>query len=820
DPNTIYVGTPAGGLWRTTNGGTSWSAVSTFIPSLGISGIVVSWADPNTLYILTGDGDGTLPANNGLVYLAGYLRLSAGVLVSHDAGVTWEETGQLAATDFVGYQLAQSPTNSNVLIAATSEGIYRTTNGGSTWVLERSGKHFDVAFKPGSGTTVYASGPGSFVYSTDSGNNWNTGATFDVALCAGGRVELAVTPDAPAKVYLFAGPATNGELNFCGFYVSTNSGVSFTRLTNSPNVLGDESGSSGDQSDYDMGVTVKPTDDLRVLVCGLVTYRSTNGGSSFSYATTYRESGGNYIHPDCHDVAYNPLNNYVYAATDGGFYRSTDDGVNWTNLMAGINTAQFYHIDDYDANSNAILGGCQDNGVKYRTTNTSNFSQVYCCDGADGAIDYTNQAVGYNVVNKGIKRYDDFTTTAPFTVTSSNFFPNLELNTSDPDIMYFSFSDIKKYVRSTNTITTIGSSQRGAWALKTCPSNSSRIYAAGGTAYYSSTGSMYTSSDAGSTWSTISGNTGFPSSYPRISDIGVRPNNSPQVYATFSGYTAGIKVLYSADAGLNWTNISYDLPNIPIWSIEVDASNNVYIGCDIGVYYKANGATNWEPFYNFLPNVPVSDLEINESADQLLAGTFGRGIWKSSLRTTCPSDLITGVNATGQYFRSASNSISMSGQVLGGIGTSAVLRAGNYVDLMPGFRADSDPGNKFLAYNGPCDSGIPPAYGPVNNGFATDVVYPAELAQYPKTFTRNQATLEVIASSGKTRDVVLRLFADGNARILFATANGTYLRDVANLQGNKGKYHYPLDVSGLQHGVYFLYLVMNGQVMHLQEVEI
>jgi hypothetical protein len=815
DPFTIYVGTPSGGLWRTINGGSTWTALSGFIPSLGISGIVVNHANPNTLYILTGDGDAFL--SNGLVNLAGYLRLSVGVLVSYDAGVTWEKTGSLPILgDYVGYRLAQDPTDASTLIAATSAGLFRTVNSGVTWTLERSGKHFDVEFKPGSSTTVYASGPGSFAYSTNSGATWNSGATFNFPLCSGGRVELAVTPDAPNKVYLFAGPATNGETNFCGFYTSTNSGGSFTRLTNAPNVLGDESGVSGDQSIYDMGVTVKPSDDQKVLVAGMVTFKSTNGGSTFTNATTYWESGGNYIHPDVHDVAYNPLNGWLYAATDGGFYRSINDGTNWTNLMSGINTAQFYRMDDYDANQYCLLAGAQDNGVKYRSANSSTFSHIYCCDGADGCIDYTNQAQGYAVVNKTIKRFDNFTTTNPFNVASSAFFPNLELNTSNPDVLYFSYSDIKVYDLASGITNTFGAApNRGAWALKTCASNSARVYAAGGTSYYDDFGELYITSNGGTTWSNISNNPGFPTLFPRISDIGVRPNASAQVYVTFSGYSSGVKVLSSSDAGLNWSNITYDLPNIPVWSIEVDASNNVYIGCDIGVYYKAVGATKWETFYNFLPNVPVTDLEINEDADQLMAATFGRGIWRTALHAVCPVDLVTGLNATGQYFRSASNSITMSGDVIGGIGTTAVLRAGNYIDLVPGFHADSDPGSKFLAYNGPCDAGIPPAFAPVMN-----LAYPAALGAYEMNMTRNKGTLEVITGTGGQKEVVVRLFDGGNARVLHAAPDGTFIGDVANFTNSKGQYTYPLNTADLTNGLYYLYLVVDNKVVHLQEVEI
>ncbi|MDP1620897.1 MAG: hypothetical protein Q8M08_01025 [Bacteroidales bacterium] len=813
--NTIYVGTPAGGLWRTTDGGNNWTPISSYIPSLGISGIVVSYANPNTLYVLTGDGDGFI--GNYFVNLFGYLHLSVGVLVSYDAGVTWQKTGDLAAGNYVGYRLVQHPTNANILIAATSAGIYRTTNGGTTWVLELAGRYFDVEFKPGSPATVYASGVGSFVYSTDTGDNWNAGATFDIALC-GGRVELAVSPNAPNRVYLLAGPFTNGIANFCGFYTSNNSGISFTRLTNTPNVLNDEASAvNNDQSMYDLCVAVKPTDSQRILVGGLVTFRSINGGSTFTNATTYWEAGGNYIHPDVHDVAYNPLNNNLYAATDGGLYRSADDGVTWTNLMAGINSSQFFHIDDFDANANAILGGCQDNGVKYRVNNSTTFNHIASGDGADGAIDYTNSARGYSTINRSVRRFDNFLVSPSTSVATSptKWFPKLELNSSNPDVLYYSYDSIFQYVRSTGVITSFaGAAFSGAWALKTCPSNSLRVYAAGGTTPWAAAGNLHVTSNGGANWTTVSTNPGFPANFPRISDIGVRPTNSPQVFVTFSGYTAGVKVLYSANAGVSWTNISYDLPNIPIWSVEVDASNNVYVGGDFGIYYHVSGSTKWEPFYNNMPNVPVTDLAINEGSDQLLAATFGRGIWRSQLYGACPANLNIASNVTGEQFSSASNSITMSGKVTGGAGTSAVLRAGNYVDLTPGFQANSDPGNKFMAYNGACGSGMPPLFLPVTFAF------PAELEAYEMDMTRNKGTLEVIPSASMQKEVVVRLFTDGNARVLLATSTGEFIRDVATFTNSEGKYSYPVNGADLTNGVYYLYLVVNNKVVHLQEMEI
>ena len=128
DPNIIYIGNPSGGVWKTSNGGSGWSCLTNSLPSIGISGIVVDHTNPNTIYVLTGDGDTYL--ENALVNLAGYLRLSAGVFVTHDGGVTWEATGALSGVEYVGFDLVQHPTDPGMMFAATSDGIYKTTNSG------------------------------------------------------------------------------------------------------------------------------------------------------------------------------------------------------------------------------------------------------------------------------------------------------------------------------------------------------------------------------------------------------------------------------------------------------------------------------------------------------------------------------------------------------------------------------------------------------------------------------------------------------------------------------------------------------------------
>ena len=127
--DTYFICTPNGGLWRTTNDGVSWTNMTDYLPCLGIADFVISWANVNVMYLLTGD-----PADGWDGF--GYGQRSIGILKSTDGGASWHHTGVLPSTndDYNGNALVQSPTNQNLLIAATNTGLYRTTDGGNTCV--------------------------------------------------------------------------------------------------------------------------------------------------------------------------------------------------------------------------------------------------------------------------------------------------------------------------------------------------------------------------------------------------------------------------------------------------------------------------------------------------------------------------------------------------------------------------------------------------------------------------------------------------------------------------------------------------------------
>ena len=174
NPNIFYIGTPAGGLWKTTDGGNSWTPLTDNFPSMGISGIIVSHDNPNKIFILTGDADSEYIG--GFVQQFGYTRPTQGVYRSLNGGSTWAKMSDIDDGDFLAFKMVQHPLNADIMLIASSQGMYRSTNGGSSWTKTKTGEYNDVEFLPGSSTAV-AAGPTEAIYSLFGGNSWQTSQT-------------------------------------------------------------------------------------------------------------------------------------------------------------------------------------------------------------------------------------------------------------------------------------------------------------------------------------------------------------------------------------------------------------------------------------------------------------------------------------------------------------------------------------------------------------------------------------------------------------------------------------------------------------------
>jgi photosystem II stability/assembly factor-like uncharacterized protein len=828
NPDILFACTPNGGLWRTINGGITWHSLTDYIPSIAVADFVISYANTNIMYLLTGDGqDGW----NGF----GYGQRSIGILKSTDGGVSWHQTGQLPNTgdSYYGYALEQSSVDPNVLIAATNVGIYRTTNGGDTWAQEASGFFYDVKFKPGSGNIVYATGSGHLFYrSTDSGDTWQSNSTYNInpTYCSGfggDRMLIAVAPTNINKVYLLSAPRVVPGV-FCGVWLSTDSGVSFDIQSTTPNVFGsDDDGSDDtDQTSYDMAITCRSDLSTTVFVAGCTVWKSIDEGDTWIHSTDY--SGGgmvDYIHPDVHDLAYNPINDWLYASTDGGVYRSQDHGVNWTDLTNDLEVSQIYHMAGWDGNINKLLIGLQDNGLKYRKDNTSDFYHLGCCDGFEIAFNNINGQPAYGTVNNSVVKYYYNGTASVWTQPDSNdqWFKTLVMHNTDTSIILVGTG--QGIIRTTNAgATWTNEGATGSWSLAACPSNTSRFYASGGSNFQTGDGGVYFSSNTGDTWTLKSNNPGFPSAslWDKITDVIVRNNNSAEVYACFGGFNEGIKIVKSTNTGDTWTNISDNLPNVPINCMAIDNDGGLYAGTDIGVFYKSSSMPDWMTWSNGLPNVPVVELVIFDDGTnkRIRAATYGRGVWQSNLASTCDAAVIVTGDLTGIRHYEASTSVSSASNVKGGLGTFISFQSGNYIALTEGFNVVDD--SEFLGFISPCgQGGIPGVNGSdlINRADPNSSIILLRRMWDPATELPYGFIHTVDVEDG-TAEISFEIKSPGKVEIIAARQVQEKLSVLYAGEQKKGRHTFKADLSGLPEEFHYILLFYEGKLVHFQEMDL
>ncbi|MCX6315847.1 MAG: hypothetical protein NTW29_01040 [Bacteroidetes bacterium] len=825
----VYAGAAGGGLWRTTDAGLNWSNLTADLPCLGISGIGLDPNDANTIFILTGDGDSDI---SGLVSDFGYMRFSIGVLRSTDGGVRWTRLAPFpgVTNTVIGYRLVMHPTNSNIFFACTSQGLFRTDNGGASWtaVQTSGGRFYNMKFKPGNTLTCYAISydgfTARFYKSTDGGIVWNPNPVINTQINSPtSRVELAVAETNSSVVYLLCGgvPA-NGQ--FKGLYRSDDSGNSFVLQSSTPNILGraNDGSDNANQSFYDLAVTTSNTTSATVVTGGIDVWRSLNSGVTWAYRGD--------LHDDVHDLGFHPVDNKLWAATDGGVYSSTDNGATWTSHFTDMSISQFYRMAVSPADYLDIIAGAQDNGIKKRTNGTSFFDEIAGADGYTVGYDDANSSTYYAIRNNTLTRFTNDGANNSSWATNLRFFTSMAVHTSLGNTVFLA-SDTFRTVSNGNITNYVAASMpRGGWYLKTCPSNGNRIYMAGGTCptptagnplpgcYQATTGVLRRSDDGGATWPTgniLSSDTGFPIAFPKITSIGVDPTNSLRVWVTFGGFGNGPKVYYSdynANPNGQWVDMSGTLPDVPVNCIAIDNNNNAYIGTDNGVYYRGTGMNDWVPFYNNLPYVPVTDLVISEADSRIRASTFGRGIWSSDLYSPCVANLnITGT-LEGQEFYEASNNITATATLLTTDGSKVQMRGGNEVLLQDGFSARET--TQFRAAIGPCGSGGVAGFR--MSMADTTVLLPAR--QYLPPSGGKKCLLHIRSIDPSGAHYMIDQQEAGETTILLTNVSGEILRRENRMVATTSKWEDYLVIGSLQPGVYYLNVALNGRVEHRQEL--
>ena len=607
----IYVGSAGGGLWKSVDGGSSWTAKTDLIGSLGVSAILVDPVNTSIIYIATGDGDA---ADN----------YSIGVLKSTDGGNTWNTTGLnwASSSGYLVRAMEMDPDDNTKIALASNGGIYRTTNSGTSWVLEQSGNFYDIKFKPLANANIAYACTNSIIYkSIDDGNTWASAHT----ITGSQRMTLAVSQDNAAYVYALS--ANNTDYGLKAVYASTNSGDSFSSKASSPNLLGwnADGSDSGGQGWYDLIITADPNNASTVHVGGVNHWKSTDGGSNWSIVSTWNGSGGvQTVHADKHVFGWQGTS--LWEGNDGGIYESTNGGSSWTDRTGNLIISQMYRVGISELD-NKVMAGLQDNGSKMRS-NLNTWSDKIGGDGMDCAINPGNANILYGSLQQGsIKRstnggssWANISSNITGGQPIGSWVTPYVLDPILPSTIIAGYTDLYKSIDQGDTWTTLGSSFGiGKMTfIDISSSNSSYIYAG-------NSSNLRRTIDGGANWQTMT----VPGS--STSMVKVSPLDPNTIFAVRQGYSGGSKVFKSTNGGATWTNISGSLPNIPANCIAIhnDGEETLYLGMDVGVYYKNNSVADWTLINTALPNVVVSEIEIKESSNELYIATFGRGLWKN-----------------------------------------------------------------------------------------------------------------------------------------------------------------------------------------------
>lgn len=639
--NILYTGGVGGGVWKSTNGGSSWFPLNDFMGNLDIGCMLMDPTNPNVIYAGTGEGTSNADGLRG-----------AGIFKSTDAGATWNQLPSTANPSFYYVnRLAVSPTNNLVLLAATGSGIWRSTDGGVSWSQRYSTvAMLDVVFNPVDGTQAVASGStygviGRAVYSTDGGLSWLASSGLPAS---GGRIEVAYAIANPSIVYASANN-NSGEV-----YRSTDGGVTFVFMSNPGHV--------GGQGWYDNCIWAgDPTNPNLVLIGGTDIYRSVDGGSTFSDIGGY--AGG--IHPDQHAIVaasgYNGTTiKTVFIGNDGGFFKATDvttvtPGSGWATLNNNLGITQFYGAAGNNT-SGTIVGGTQDNGTERYTTagGPQGYTFMFGGDGGFCAADQTDPNYFYGeYVYLQIHRSSNGGASSSYITSglgdagvpglggdpdgqgpngdpdaSANFIAPFILDPNNANTMLAGGSNLWRSVNvkaATPTWANIKPGANGSFisAIAVAQGNSDIIWVG------HNNGNLYSTANgtaANPTWTRR--DLGSPNTPARTcTRLTVDPSNYNRVYATYSGF-ASDNVYRTTDGGATWANIASGLPVAPVRSVVLAPFNTsyLYVGTDVGVFASANGGTSWSTSNDGAANVAVDELFWMNN--YLVAATHGRGLFR------------------------------------------------------------------------------------------------------------------------------------------------------------------------------------------------
>lgn len=620
--DTVYVGAPAGGLWRSTNGGASWTVMTDFLSVIGCAHLAINPLNPNSMFLATGDRGGTD-------------TYSIGLLRSYDGGVTWSPTSP-NLTFGVNQsrrirKILINPQDTSKIIVGTTQGIFYSANGGSVFTPRSSMPTVDMEFVPGNPSKVYAVGA-QFIRSQNGGLSWTQPFQTPKGWPSipATRMEVAVTPADSSYVYVLIAATNNG---FGGLVRSTDFADSFALMSTTPNILGwsPTGGDTGGQGWYDLALAASPINKDLIFAGGVNVWSSSNGGATWTIRGQWQGNSAPHIHADIHWLEFIPgQGNNLMCANDGGIYRLNAGATNWVDLSNGIPITQIYRMSQSVQNANILSYGAQDNGSNLHD-NQGGWKLVWGGDGMETQIDpqnanYVYAASQYGNMVRSINGGQSFSNIKNNGITETGAWVTpYSLSAVDPSKIIAGYDNIwisNDRGDSWNKVTNFSLGTKYS-LLKFYDKSSSWAVAIRGSSII-----RYINVDNGQ-GVTINGNLPFGS----FTSLAIHPTDSLTMWVTYSGYTSGQKIFVTTNGGGNWVNISANLPNIPCNTVAFDNNNleALYVGTDVGVYYRDNTMSSWLRYSEDLPNVIVNELDIHQATQKLRAATYGRGIWEIDL---------------------------------------------------------------------------------------------------------------------------------------------------------------------------------------------
>ncbi|MBK7851073.1 MAG: T9SS type A sorting domain-containing protein [Bacteroidetes bacterium] len=654
DTAIIWLGSASGGLWKSTTGGigtNAWTYVPTGFPVRGVSSILINPVNPDIMYIGTGESYSHGSTVNGLITRPTRGSVGIGILKSTDGGLTWQPSLDWQYNQARGiWDLQFNPQNPDVIYAATTEGIYKTTDAGSTWNLVLNQLMvMDLLVDPVDTNTIYAGignvdSTGSGIYrSTNSGAQWSR-LTTGLPGPMTGRITLAMNPQNHRSVLALIADLYSTT----GIYRTFDKGNTWNSITGLMEIV-------SYQGWYAKGLCFKNDDSTKVMLGGVDVFRSDQSGD-FPYQLP------NYymVHPDVHDIVCSTSDpNKAYILTDGGLYRTDDFGDNFYECTDGYVTSQAYIGSVSAQNGDLMLTGLQDNNT-LRYDGSVYWTPVVGGDGSFNAIDpITDQfqyaSLQYLNVAKSIDGGMSFNTfilqnsSSPFGGNSSAFIAPFVLAASNSSVIYAGGDSLYRSDDAGTSFYTTSAQQidSGNFALSIATSafNEDSVYvctAPGDTRPMH----VLLSTDGGQSF--LDRSSGLPNRYPR--DLAVDPLDSRKVYVAFSGFGAG-HLFKSTDAGISWTDISSSLPDVPFHCITIDTDHpdTLYAGGDLGVFVSVDGGNSWDAFNNGMPDgVMVFDIQLSKADNSIVAFTHGNGTYKAEL-TSLPVGISTAASAISDF---------------------------------------------------------------------------------------------------------------------------------------------------------------------------